>query len=105
MFGKVKQYAMKKLLDKQLKDVPENQRHVISELVEKNPQLFEKIATEMQAEMKQNGNNQMAAAMKVLPKYQAELQKNMSQETLQKLAQMQGGGSAGKFNPNGSIRR
>lgn len=104
MFGKIKQYATKKLLDKQLKNVPEDQRQVITELVEKNPELFEKIAKEMQVEMKQNGNNQMAAAMKVLPKYQAELQKNMSPEVMQKLAQMQGG-AVGRFNPNGSIRK
>lgn len=104
MFGKIKQYATKKVLDRHLKDVPEDQKQLVTELVEKNPQLFEKIAKEIQAEMKQNGNNQMAAAMKVLPKYQAELQKNMSPELMQKLAQMQGG-AAGKFNPNGSIRR
>lgn len=77
------------------------------EMIEKDPQLFEKIAKEMQAEMKQNGNNQMAAAMKVLPKYQADLQRIMSPETREKLMKMQGGHAQaqGQFNPNGSIRR
>jgi len=58
----------------------------------------------MQAEMKSNGNNQMAAAMKVLPKYQKELLEAMSPEERQKLMQQQMG-HQGKFNQNGSIRR
>ncbi|MEX0918198.1 MAG: hypothetical protein WDZ93_03505 [Candidatus Paceibacterota bacterium] len=104
MFGKIKNYAVKKLIQSQLKNVPEDQRQLIMEMVEKDPKLFEKIAKDMQEELKKNGNNQMAAAMKVLPKYQAELQKSMSPETKAKLLQMQGG-VQGKFNPNGSIRR
>ncbi len=104
MFGKVKNFAIKKLLEKQLKDAPPEQREMIMEMMEKNPDLFEKIAKEMQAELKNNGNNQMAAAMKVLPKYQKEIMGSMSPEMQQKLVQMQGG-AAGKFNPNGSIRR
>ena len=104
MFGKVKSFAMKKMLEKQLKDAPEDQKEMIMGLLEKNPKLLEKIASEMQAELKTNGNNQMAAAMKVLPKYQKEIMESMSPEAKQKLMQQQMG-SAGKFNPNGSIRR
>ena len=95
---------MKKLLDKQLKDVPEDQKQMIMEMVEKDPKLFEKIAKELQEEMKTNGNNQMAAATKVLPKYQAEIMAIMSPEMKQKLIQQQMG-TQGQFNPNGSIRR
>lgn len=105
MFGKVKNYAMKKLLDSQLKNVPADQKQMIMEMVEKDPKLFEKIAKEMQEELKKNGNNQMAAAGKVLPKYQAEIMQVMSPEMKEKLVKMQGGAAAGKFNPNGSIRR
>lgn len=104
MFGKVKDYAVKKLLDHQLKDVPEDQKAMIMAMVEKDPKLFEKVAKEMQAELKQNGNNQMAAAMKVLPKYQNEIMSAMSPEMKQQLMQQQLG-SQGKFNPNGTIRR
>ena len=104
MFGKIKQYATKKLLEKQMKDVPPEQQQMIMEMVQNNPKLFEKIAKEMQTEMKANGNNQMAAAMKVLPKYQAEIQKSLSPETMQKMAQMQAG-AQGRFNPDGSVRR
>jgi predicted transcriptional regulator len=102
MFGKVKNFAIKKLLDKQLKNAPADQRQMILELVEKNPALFEKIAKEMQA--KSNSNNQMAAAMKVLPKYQKEIMSAMSPETREKIMRMQANAS-GRFNPNGTIRR
>lgn len=104
MFSKVKNYAMKKLLDKQLKDVPADQKEMIMTMVEKDPKLFEKIAKELQAEMKVNGNNQMAAAMKVLPKHQTEIMAIMSPEMKEKLIKQQMG-TQGQFNPNGSIRR
>lgn len=104
MFGKIKNYAIKKILDHQLKDVPEEQKQMIMTMVEKDPQLFEKVAKELQAEMKTNGNNQMAAAMKVLPKYQKEIMSAMTPEMREKLIKMQTG-SQGQFNPNGTIRR
>ncbi len=95
---------MKKLLESQLKNVPEDQKAMIMTMVEKDPALFEKIAKELQAEMKANGNNQMAASMKILPKYQKEIMAIMSPEMKQKLMEAQLG-SQGKFNPNGTIRR
>jgi hypothetical protein len=104
MFGKLKNFAVKKLLESQLKNVPEEQRALIMALVEKNPALFEKMAKELQAEMKSNGNNQMQAAMKVLPKYQQEILSVMSPEMKEKMLKMQQG-IQGKFNPNGTIRR
>lgn len=104
MFGKIKNYAIKKVLEKQLKNVPDDQKEMIMAMVEKDPQLFEKVAKELQEEMKRNGNNQMQAATKVLPKYQKEIMAVMSPEMKEKLAKMQGG-VQGKFNPNGSIRR
>ncbi len=87
-----------------MKDAPPEQKKMILEMVEKDPQLFEKIAKEMQEELKRNGNNQMAAAMKVLPKFQKEIMSVMSPEMKEQLVKMQTG-SQGKFNPNGSIRR
>ncbi len=103
MFGKMKNFAMKKMLQSQMKDAPDDQKEMIMEMLDKDPKLFEKIAKEMQAELKSNGNNQMAAAQKVLPKYQKEIMSVMSPEMKQKLAQQQMG-AQGKFNPNGSIR-
>lgn len=104
MFGKVKNFAIKKMVQSQMKNVPADQQQLIMELLEKNPALFEKIAKEMQAELKTNGNNQNQAALKVLPKYQKEIMAAMSPEMQQKLVQMQGG-AQGRFNPNGSIRK
>ena len=105
MFGKLKNMAMKKVLQSQMKNVPEDQQQMIMEMLEKNPELFQKIAMEMQAELKANGNNQMSAAMKVLPKYQKEIMEVMSPEMKDKLAGMMDGQQAGQFNPNGTIRR
>jgi hypothetical protein len=104
MFGKIKNYAVKKLLESQLKNVPQDQRDLIMTLVEKDPTLFEKIAKELQAEMKANGDNQMAAAMKILPKYQKEIMEVMPAEMKEKLMKQQMG-TQGKFNQNGTIRR
>ena len=87
-----------------MKDVPPDQKQMIMELLEKDPALFEKIAKEIQAELKTNNNNQTAAASKVLPKYQKEILAIMSPEMKEKLMKMQMG-AAGQFNPNGTIRR
>lgn len=99
MFGKAKNFVVKKLLERQLKDAPPEQRELIMTLMEKNPELFEKIAMEMQAEIKA-GKTQMAAAMKVMPKYQKELQQLMGDKLPQ-----QGGQGGVRFNPNGSIHK
>ena len=104
MFGKMKNFAIKKVLESQMKNVPEDQKQMIMEMLEKDPVLFEKIAKEIQAELKTNGNNQTAAATKVLPKYQTQILAIMSPEMKEKLMKTQMG-SAGQFNPNGSIRR
>lgn len=104
MFGKIKNFAVKKMLQSQLKNVPEDQRQMIGEMFEKDPELFAKISKEIQEEMKKNGNNQMAAAMKVMPKYQAQLQSVMSPEMKEQLMK-QKMGSQGQFNADGSIRK
>jgi len=104
MFGKIKNFAIKKVIQSQMKNVPADQREMIMTMLEKDPATFEKIAKEMQAELKSNGNNQMAAAMKVLPKYQKEILSAMSPEMKEKLMKMQMG-TQGQFNSNGSIKR
>ncbi len=104
MFGKLKQFALKKVLQSQMKNVPPEQQQMILEMIEKDPGLFEKIAKEIQAELKINGNNQMAAATKVLPRYQKEIMTIMNPEMREKLIKMQMG-SQGQFNPNGTIRQ
>jgi hypothetical protein len=99
MFDKAKQYMTRKLMEHQLKNAPADQKELILTMLEKDPVLFEKIAKEMQEELKKGGN-QMSAAMKVLPKYQKELQSIMGD----KFPQQQKGPTA-RFNQNGSIHR
>ncbi|MCK5589189.1 MAG: hypothetical protein KAI16_02665 [Candidatus Pacebacteria bacterium] len=76
MKDKVKQAAMKKMLEKQMKQLSPQQRTVIMEMLQKNPEFFENIAKEIEQEVKA-GKNQMAAAMYVMKKHQAEMQKMM----------------------------
>ena len=89
MFDKAKGFVAKKMMERQLKDAPKEQREMMMTVMENDPELLEKIAKEIKSEM--------AAAMKIMPKYQAELQKAMGPAH-----GMQRGGA--RFNPNGSIR-
>jgi uncharacterized protein YneF (UPF0154 family) len=92
----IKEFLMKKVLQRQLKDVPPAQREQIMTMVEKDPKLFEQIAKEIKAEMKKRGDkDQNAAAMVVMPKYQKQLQALMGPP--QRMPQ--------RFNTNGSIRK
>ncbi|MBX4198122.1 hypothetical protein KW782_02185 [Candidatus Parcubacteria bacterium] len=68
----IKQYLMKKMLKSKMKDIPEAERDKIFTAIEKNPQLFQKIAEEVQQKMKE-GKDQMSASMEVMSKYQNEL--------------------------------
>ena len=74
--GFFKNLAMKTMLKKQLKGVPEEQQEKILQAVEANPQLFEDIAREVQEKMK-GGMSQMDATMSVMTKHQEELKKIM----------------------------
>lgn len=69
-------FIMKKMIASKLKDVPEEQRNQIIEMVENNPELFQKIAVEAQEKIK-GGMDQMAAMQQVLMKYQNELRDAM----------------------------
>ena len=71
MFGN---FFLKKLLQSQMKNVPENQKEQILKLIEKNPELFKKIAKEAQEKIKQ-GRDQQTAVMEVMQTHQEELKK------------------------------
>lgn len=73
-----KKFIMRKMVQSQTKNMPKDQQEMILTMVEKDPQLFQKIAKEIQAEVKK-GKTQMSAAMTVMPKYKAELQALMGQ--------------------------
>lgn len=67
-----KNFILRKLLDKQLKDVPEEQKEKIMKLIEEKPELFQMIATKAKAKMDQ-GKSQMDAVMEVVKEHQDEL--------------------------------
>ena len=63
---------MKKMLGKKLQGIPEADQDKLFDMVEKNPALFQKIATEIKA-LQKSGKDQMAATVEVMSKYQSEL--------------------------------
>lgn len=69
-----KNFLVRKLIESKMKDVPQEQREMVITMMEKKPELFQKIAQEVEVEVKQ-GKDQMAATMFVMQKYQNELKK------------------------------
>ncbi len=67
-----KNLLLKKMLQKQ--GVPEAQIDMFIKMMEKDPELFKKIAEETQEKIK-SGMDQMQAGMEVMKKYEAELRK------------------------------
>lgn len=74
----IKNFMTRKLLERQLKNVPAEQRDLLIKAIQENPEFFEKIAKEIQEKTKQ-GKGQTAAAMEVMRSHQAELQRIMQQ--------------------------
>lgn len=68
----LKTFLMKKMLKSKMQGVPEEQQEKIFTAIEKNPELFQKIAAEVQAKVK-GGQGEMEAAKEVMKKYQSEL--------------------------------
>lgn len=64
---------LKKLMASKLKDVPKDQQEQLPKMVEKNPELFKRIALAVQAKMKE-GKRQQAATLEVLQLYRKELE-------------------------------
>ena len=73
----LKKFLMKKLLKSKMKDIPEAEQEKMLGAIEKNPDFFQNIATEVQAKMKE-GKDQMSATMEVMQKHQDELKKIMN---------------------------
>ena len=55
-----------------MKGVPQEEQDRVLGMLEKNPELFQKIAIEIQEEMKR-GTDQMSATMKIVKKYESDL--------------------------------
>lgn len=72
----IKDYFLEKMLEHKLKDVPKEEQQKILTMLQKDPALFQKIAEEIDQATK-SGKDQMQAAMQVMTKYKAEIQKLM----------------------------
>ncbi len=70
----LKEFLLKKMLKSQMKDVPEAQQEKMMKLISENPELFQKIALDVQEKVK-SGQDQTSAMMEVMPKYQEDLKK------------------------------
>lgn len=68
----IKNFLMRKMLSSQLKGVPQEEQDKIFVMIEKNPDFFQKIAVEVQEEMKK-GKGQMDATMEVVKRYEKDL--------------------------------
>ena len=79
----VKDFFMKKMLEKQMKDLPADQRDQMIAVISENPEFFQNIAKEIKQKQKE-GRDQMAATMEVMRKHQGELQKIMGPQRQQK---------------------
>ncbi len=69
----IKDFLVKKVAERQLKDMPQQQRDMIMKLLENNPELFMKMSKEVEHKIKNEGKDQMLAMMEVGKKYQKEL--------------------------------
>jgi len=67
-----KNFLLKKMLRTQ--GVPEAQIDMVINMMEKDPELFKKIAVEIKEKIKE-GKNQQEASMEVMKKYEDELKK------------------------------
>lgn len=68
----IKEFLLKQAVKHGAKDLPKEQQAMLSAAVEKNPELFGKIAKEIEA-LKKSGKPEMYAALDVMKKYQKEL--------------------------------
>lgn len=68
----IKDFFLKKMLASKMKGVPQEEQDKIFSMIEKNPDFFQKLGTEIQEEMKR-GKDQMSATMAVVKKYESEL--------------------------------
>lgn len=69
-----KEFLMRKMIQSKLKDVPKEQQEKLFAMVEKNPDFFMKIATEVQQKVK-SGKSEMDAAMEVMKLHEEEFKK------------------------------
>lgn len=67
-------FMMRKLLQSKMKGIPQEEQEKILNMLQKNPELFQKIGMEIQSAV-QGGKDQMIAARDVAEKYKEEIRK------------------------------
>lgn len=72
----IKDFFLKQMLKRKMKDVPKDQQEKLMGVMEQNPDFFKKVGEEVQKRVK-NGESEMAATLSVMRQHQAELQKIM----------------------------
>lgn len=80
----IKQFLMKQATKWGTRNMSESDQKMIMSIIDKNPDLFEKIAKEI-SEAKNAGKPEMYASFEVMKKYQKELQEVMAGEDPSKL--------------------
>jgi ABC-type glutathione transport system ATPase component len=70
----IKDFFVRKMLERQLKGLPKEEQEKIIKMITENPELFQKIAEEIQVKVN-GGINQQTAMMDVLKKYQEDIKK------------------------------
>lgn len=85
--GVIKNFFLKNAAKIGTKDLPKDQQEFIINIIDKNPELFEKIAKEIK-ELTDKGKPEMYASFEVMQKYQKELQSTMAGEDVNKLKQV-----------------
>lgn len=68
----MKSFLMRKMLASKMKGVPQAEQDKIFDMIEKNPDFFQKIGLEIQSEMNK-GVDQMTATQNIVKKYESEL--------------------------------
>ncbi len=75
----VKDFLIKKAAERQLKNMPKDQRDMIMKILDNNPDLFVKMSKEVEHKVKKEGKDQMLAMMEVGKKYQKELKQALGE--------------------------
>ncbi len=69
----IKEFLLKQAVKHGAKNLPKDQQDMLLGAIDKNPELFAKIAKEVEA-LKKQGKPEMYATLDVMKKYQKELQ-------------------------------
>ena len=91
----IRQFFLKQAAKVSTRNMPKDQQAMIMKMMEKDPELFEKIAKEIKS-LTDAGKPEMYASFEVMQKYQKQLQEIMADEDPNKLKAMASAAIGGK---------